>query len=249
MNKIREINLRWLNATLSVVLIFCFSLSTIGQVTTKGKKRDCLTPSKSRYLGQPKYWKAATKLKFENRNVLKFKLASRKEFYRLGEMATVDLALLNGASEPLFFLAPSPSTVRLIATNKSGNSITIGMFEVPLIGYTSNMIDLVNVGDISIGHLQLLIGCKSSHDYLRKKAQILQETGFENISNRDRRTFEENAFLYLGDGCLDVSSTGKYELSAILENEGYVVSSECEPNIKTFIGEIESTPLTIQIVE
>ncbi len=222
-----------------VFLIFVLVIS--GQNSRRIKNYQPLTPENWSLLdiGDAK----AGPLKFTGK--IDVKIASRKNEFKVGEIMIVDFAILNSSSEPLFILEPSSNTIILRGYDHKGEEVKIASFEISQLGLSPRLFNLVGVGELETGSLQLLIGCEEATRSIQRKVQVLHETSLGGISRRGRRLFEEDLFVSHGDGCLDTSEAGNYQISAQIENKKKVVLSPSQA--KTYIGVIESNSFGFKV--
>lgn len=167
-------------------------------------------------------------------HIARFKLASRKNRYRFGEMVSLDLAMLSVAKSPVFFKELSASTVRLAAYGTDGTKIKIAEFVVHQSGVSSKMYNLLRPNTILVGSLNLLVGCREAAEVMESKGKFLADFGPD---DSDSIVFNQNLFVSWGDGCLDVVDPGMYDIVAEVANE-HVIESSCEPYIKTAVGKM-----------
>ncbi|HKA18134.1 MAG TPA: hypothetical protein VKN18_07435 [Blastocatellia bacterium] len=60
--------------------------------------------------------------------------------------------------------------------------------------------------------------------------------------------FDRDMFVKWGQACFAVNSSGKYTITAEQSNDTVLVSSDSQ-KVKTAVGRIRSTPITITITE
>ncbi|PYV41480.1 MAG: hypothetical protein DMG06_17000, partial [Acidobacteria bacterium] len=102
----------------------------------------------------------APQLSIEYERVAKFSLATRKSHYRIGEMISIDLAVLNSSEEPLFFYKDlSGAQDGLQAQDQHGNKIDLRFWGTPSIAIASESYTLVQPGDVVVKSLLILCGC------------------------------------------------------------------------------------------
>src|SRR5688500_126601 len=107
----------------------------IGLETATGQRRDCNDPSRYRTLTSVE---DHPKLGIEYTQVARFKLASRKTEYRVGEIISVDVAMLNASKTPNCFLKPAPWTLTFTAHKEDQVSVQVFPFRVHQLGYNSH---------------------------------------------------------------------------------------------------------------
>jgi hypothetical protein len=177
-----------------------------------------------------------------------FRLASRKAAYRAGEMISLDLAMLNKSDTPVFSKQPTALTVSLIAHSANGAEVKVSEFTVYQLGVSTNLYTLLSPNAIITGSLNLLVGCGEQSEFMKARNRLLNGGSQETKSVGDREVFECDLFISWGDACLDTIRPGTYSVVAEIRNE-HVIGSPCEPNVKTAVGSIRSTPLRITITE
>jgi len=63
-----------------------------------------------------------------------------------------------------------------------------------------------------------------------------------------KRPFERDLFVNWGQACLAAEKAGQYTIIAVQTNDTVLVSGT-KSKVKTAVGRIRSTPLTIKIIE
>ncbi len=164
-------------------------------------------------------------LAVELATVASLKVAVRKKSYVIGEMLIVDAALL-AANDKKAFL-PTINSVEIFA---DGKIIPYRIIEKtrPLLPADSNTLDKVS--------LLYLVGC-SEHPF-----QALNSPDQRNAVKR----FEGNLFVSWGSGCLNVKNGDRVSIYAEIQN-GSVVVSRDDPNVKSGVGTLRSAPVQIEI--
>lgn len=168
--------------------------------------------------------------------VAKFKLASRKAEYRLGEMITIDAAMLNVADAPVFFRELT-MVMRLQALNSKGEKAEVVQYVIPLMVASPDSYSLLKPGEMTADSYDILAGCDDRHFDISKEQFGVQD---------DRAAFERDRFVTFGQACLDVTRPGTYTLTATVNNDFVMVSPAGTP-YKTAAGKISSIPITITI--
>lgn len=214
-----------------------------GQAAAQGKRCGDVERLNRRYVERVRKQPA---LGVDYARVAKFKLASRKTSYRTGELISLDFAMLNTAEVPVFFSQELsyPSFIKLKATDEKGTEVGVFEYEVFQLGVRTNSYTLLNANGIVTGTIHLLAGCEERSLFAKAKIKAVEDAG----ALQDRAAFERDLFVSWGDFCLNAAGPGKYTITAEMTNE-FVVGSPCEPTIKTAVGTIRSTPLTITITE
>lgn len=165
-----------------------------------------------------------------------FRLASRKTSYRIGESISLDVAMLNVSTTPLYFYEPKP-----VVHVHDENAIDIRVrryLEVYRMA-NANSYRVVEPGRSIVVSVQMLVGCDE---------RAFKQLDGSNRKSEDFQIFERNSFLNWGHGCLDVKRPGAYTLTMEQENQ-FVIVAGSRRKIRTAVGTIVSTPLTIQISE
>ncbi len=137
-----------------------------------------------------------------------------------------------------------PSFIKLKATDEKETEVGVFEYEVFQLGIITNSYTLLNANGIVTGSIHLLAGCQERSSFAKDRIKAIEDAG----TSQDRATFERNLFVSWGDFCLNVANPGKYTITAEMTNE-FIISSPCEPNTKTAVGTIRSTPLTVTITE
>lgn len=235
---------------LSVVLLLIIVAPSVSQQRrTSQRARDCTFAQDLRYVKEAK---DRAQLAVDYERVAKFKLASRKTTYRFGEMISVDLAILNVDSNPIFLMIPSSVVVRLLAYDANGNEVRVGEYFVYQLGISAEMYELVEPHGLVTGSLNLLIGCEERDAFVKAASEladkILESRPVSDFRLPNYEKFERNLFITWGDACLRIPRPGTYSIMAEIRNE-HVVGSPCEPGVRTAVGTIRSTPLKISVIE
>jgi len=182
-------------------------------------------------------------------HVTALRIASRKASYRMGEMITIDLALLNVADRAVFFHKLEIPSVELRARDEVGNNVRIIPPTTILEGITRESYSIVEPGEILVKSFVMIVRCvdKDQSDHYQAM-QKLNEDEREGRVQYQRGLFERNLFVNWGDGCIDVSRPGKYYVTAEVSNEN-VVLSKAKTQKKTAIGTLKSGPLAVTITQ
>jgi hypothetical protein len=165
---------------------------------------------------------------------VRFKLASHKPTYRVGELLALDLALLNEKDDLIF--TSIPASPNLYFRRQSGLDLLVTPYIITRSSITIDSFKLLKRDQWVSHSILLLIGCKNE-SFLAKKDEL-----------EDRQYFEQNKFVNRGEGCIGISQLGEYTLTAELSN-AYVVISPDNKTVKTTVGVIKSEPLTITVIE
>lgn len=168
-------------------------------------------------------------------HVAQLKIASRKSTFHLGEMITLDVAILNTSSRPVFF--HDILDLRTNAKTPEGETMRIQSYGVAERVTVPSSFTRLPKDEVLLRSVQLLAGCDK-----RAFAQI-------GSSETDSLTiFRNNLFLNWGDGCLPITQPGTYTFSVEVKND-FVRVTPNVPKVKTAVGKIASNPLEIRIVK
>lgn len=155
-----------------------------------------------------------------------FKISSRRKQYRIGDLIPFELSMRN----------KSPNQVRLldidinnefIVRDSQGNKIDV--FSYSSFQTISPSFTIFNSGDGPIRNFQYFVGC----DRLRRQ-----------MGNKEEKSGKD-AISVVSSGCFEIKDLGKYSVSVQVSN----TNVESGHPIQTAVGEIESTPFEITIVE
>ncbi len=188
-----------------------------------------------------------TSLQFKTGAELELKIASRKVKYRVNDLISLDLALLNLSSEPLYALRPQNETVELSMHDSQGGKILTGRYEVNQLGYSTRLFSFLVPRNYSVGTINVLLGCEIPSIYMKQ----FNEKKNTLVSNPDygRLLVAEGMFVSFGDFCADVKRPGSYSIKAELMASSRVVHfPNCKDGTRTLNAEIESKPFTIEVI-
>jgi hypothetical protein len=106
--------------------------------------------------------------------------------------------------------------------------------------------EYLDTDGLATGSFQLLADCDANGltEFQQAHRKLQSETNTAN----NHTVFERRLFVSWGDACLQLTNPGTYTITADMTND-YVISSPCEPKIKTAVGTITSEPLTITITK
>ena len=164
--------------------------------------------------------------------VAKFKVLSRKSEYRIGDLISIDMAILNKSKESVYFVDLGMKG-DISVTDSNDNKIEGGVYMRPLVFPKFN---LINGGDYDSEHFIFLIGCKNvgkKYYDSYKSLDVVEEM------------FDKNFFVSDGDGCIKINKSGKYEIKAVISNS----YAEKDNTKKTAVGKMESSPFEIKIID
>ena len=165
--------------------------------------------------------------------VAQLKLASRKSTFHLGEMITLDIALLNASSRSLFFRKLSELQVK--AVNSAGQPLMVQAYGVADRALVPGSFVRLAPGEIIVHSFQLLAGCDK-----RAFAQIAS------TKDDDLTVFKNGLFLSWGDACLPITQPDTYTFSVETKND-FVLLSPRTGNVRTAVGTIKSNSLEMII--
>ena len=166
-------------------------------------------------------------IKFED--VAQLKIGSRKSMFHMGEMITIDIALLNTSPQPLFFRKLSDLDIN--ATSSTGQKMAVQRYGVPERAMVPAAFVRLSPGEIVVNSFQLLVGCD--------KRAFTQTSGED-----DRTIFDRGLFLNWGDACLPNPESETVMLSVKLRNNFVVLPSRSE-KLRSAVGTINSNSLEI----
>jgi hypothetical protein len=166
--------------------------------------------------------------------VAQLKIASRKSTFHLGELITLDVAILNISSQPVFF--HDILDLRTNARNPEGKPVRFQSYGVADRAIAPSSFTRVPKDEILLHSVQLLAGCDS-----RAFAQI------RSTENDSLTIFKNDLFLNWGDACLPITQPGIYTFSVEVKND-YVLLAPRIGRIRTAVGKITSNPLEIKII-
>jgi hypothetical protein len=167
-------------------------------------------------------------------SVAKVKLASRKSVFHLGEMITLDIAMLNAWEEPLFF--KDISDLLMKAKTPAGDPVMIQTYGTVCRTTVPSSFNLVPHNEFLDRSFQLMARC--------------DQRPFDHMRSADESSltaFNEDWFLSWGDACLR-AQPGTYIFEVEIRNN-YVLAAPRLGKIQTAVGKIKSNPLEISIVD
>lgn len=188
-------------------------------------------------------------LGIEYSRAARFKLSSRKKTYRMGEMISLDCAMLNTSASRAFFHNLSGPGLTLSVFDEKGSRVEVTPGTIFLEGIVAQSYSLLNPNSIIIGSYHLLAGCNTEglglFDDARKEfdRQVCQRE-----INYEKGMFERELFVNWGDACLRITQPGTYKIMIEMRNMHVVISSE-KPSPKTAVGTIASNLFEITITE
>lgn len=170
--------------------------------------------------------------------VARFKLASRKTDYRLGEMITLDVAMLNVASTPVFF--PNlQEPMRLEVLDEKGTKVLVSQYLDLYLVLSADYYSLLNPNEMAAASYDVIAGCDN---------RVFENFNDQHEAPNDKAAFEQNQFVSFGRACLNLTRPGTYTITSIVNNQ-HVLAPASGTSHKTAVGKITSLPLTITISE
>jgi hypothetical protein len=163
----------------------------------------------------------------------RFKLATRKHTYRIGETIIVGAAVLNTTGRPVFFWNWFPEFFFYDERGEVMNPTLALVHNAVLPG----MFELVEPNHIKTYSSEFVIGCPEKN--------AGQSNGMTDWDD-ERSVFEND--LFVSGNCLRIIRPGTYTIRASQQN-GHVVESPNEPEARTAVGTIEAEPLKIKVIE
>ena len=168
-------------------------------------------------------------------NTARFKVATRKTTYHIGEMIDIDLAILNTSDQRVYFRRLSNAEAYLVKANrekeKTPNYMMTEVMPVP------ETYVLLDTHQMFSGTYRLLAGC-DQRAFKQASAQL--------AASETRTMFEKELFLNWGDSCLQIKRPGVYSLVFTVSN-WFVLVPSTPTGFQTAVGILESKPLTITI--
>jgi len=169
-------------------------------------------------------------------SVAKLKIDSRKRGYRIGELLTLDVALLNTSIEPTYF--PQVASGRTFFKDQIGREKSNTAYIEPDTMPMAQSYRRLGTNEISFTTIHLMIGC-NPQAFAQARAQ------FRSFA-QGKKVFDENLFVSWGESCLDITRPGIYTLSFELSNLLVVVSPD-KSNSLTGTGRLKSNNLALTI--
>jgi hypothetical protein len=166
--------------------------------------------------------------------VTQLKIATRKTNFHLGEMITVDIALLNASSRPLFFRKLSDD-LQIKVRNATGQTLTVQRYGVADKALVPSSFVRVLPKEIVVRSFHLLAGCDK---------RAFAESG--SSENDDLAIFRKGLFLNWGDACLPNVQPGTYNISVEISND-FVLFPSSSSSTKTAVGKTNSNSLEIEV--
>jgi hypothetical protein len=169
-------------------------------------------------------------------SVAEFKTLSRKKEFRVGELISIDVALLNKSKESTYFL-DLENWGRISVFDSAHKKIAIRGGSV--CAFRARTFNLLGSGEYDSSFFIYLIGCDDMYKHNSSDWKSMEDD------------FNKGRFVNIGYRCIDTKKPGKYLIKAEISN-GFSESSgypQKDKTKKTAVGTIESTPFEITIIE
>jgi hypothetical protein len=174
----------------------------------------------------------------EYSRVTKLKLTSRKKAYRVGEMISLDVAIMNISDDPIFLDGLTYAEFDAHDTRKQ-KSLLFPYYFIER-NVLPDMFTILKPDSFELLTLNVLAGCDNRATEMRDA--VLDE------KNKQKEIFERGLFASWGWGCLQVDAPGTYTITVKLITNHVVVAAD-QPQIKTAIGSMTSEPLDLLITK
>jgi len=176
-------------------------------------------------------------------SVAQLKLASRKTRYRVGEIITADLAIINISDHAIFLPNPRETPVTFMAEDRAGKSVPLFPYREILLVAMPEAYQLAEPDQMTYASFRILAG--RDDDAFRMEQE---KWGLEHSKEPHhlRALFDRGLFVNWGDAYLDTTVPGIYTITAEYSNQ-FVIVDPANPKTKTATGTIVSSPLTITI--
>jgi hypothetical protein len=171
--------------------------------------------------------------------VARFKLATRKKEYQVGETVGLAYALLNVSPSPAYFLKPRFPDFYVKAG--AGAEQRVPIFLLVNFGIQLDSFELLEPGTFANGSTLLIAGCSRGNTASSNSGGKSTE-----VEADERAYFEQGSFGNIESGCIPFSKPGDYTITAEVGNDIVVEDAE-HAGALTTVGKIRSEPLTIRI--
>lgn len=231
-------------------IIIILGMVLVSVVTCPSLVGEAKSNQKTEALGHVADLKTRPGLGVDYTRVAKFKLGSRKTTYRIGEMFSIDLAMMNVSGAAVLFHRLNRPSLELMARDAKGISVPINTYYTVLEAVTPKSYQRVEPGNILSGSFQLLAGCDDANlqSYSRARKELEEQEHDEGEEAFFRGVFERNLFVNWGEACFAINIPGTYTITAEQSND-YVVVSALVGRVKTAVGRIRSSTLSLTITE
>lgn len=155
-------------------------------------------------------------------SVAKIKVGSRKNSYRLGDFISVDVAIYNESTGPIFFLKLDRHA-SIFFHDSAGKLVPLNSWGIAHYSLSVESFTLISPGNFTFGNFLVVLGCNNQ---------------------QNKVSWPSLPFVNQGIGCIDIQSRGKYRVVAEVNNN--VVIANRQP-IKTAVGNLYSEAFFIEI--
>jgi hypothetical protein len=221
---------------IAAIISMAFAMSMPDQAAAQSER----SQTSSQVAGRPSAVRVSKRPEFgvEISKVARFKVASRKTDYRLGEMITLDVAMLNVAATPVFF-RDLQEPMRLEVLDERGTKVQVSEYLGFYLVLSADSYSLLNTNEMNIASYDVIAGCDN---------RVFENFNDQHEAPDDKVAFEQNQFVSFGRACLNLTRPGTYTITSIVNNE-HVLAPSSGTSHKTAVGKITSLPLTITISE
>lgn len=195
------------------------------------------------------YFTDRPKLGVEFNKSTSFKLESRKSEYRVGELFSLDLAILNILDKPIFIHNLDYSRINFRVQDDSGKEVGLISYTAALEACMPEHYQLLESKRFLTKSFSALVGCDNDqlNSFLDRRSNSSQNAISSRISYEEA-WFQQSLFVNWGDFCLKISQPGSYTITAEI-TENSVIIWPNHSDIKTSVGKMISKPLSIKIIE
>lgn len=164
-----------------------------------------------------------------------FRLDSRKSIYRLGELMSLDLAMLNKSEESVF--TRIPKVPNLYLQRVGGEEKVVIPYHIIDQAVVPELFSQLKKNWMVSQSILLLLGCQKDEHRQNSSSETEQD---------DKKAFERGSFVNQGQACLPIEKLGEYIITVEVSNY-FVIVSPSEQAIKTTVGKLRSASLRITI--
>jgi len=232
--------------TLIVFLIALIGLSSYSSLAAQSRQRGRYRGPMIRHL---KERHDLRDMGVDYSKVARFKIVSRKTTYRVGELASIDIAILNVSDKPIYFYELEYPILRLSGSDKDAKQELIHELFSELIGIVPESFRRIEPGRILNRSFYLIIGCDddSKKEFFKARNNLNQT--LNDLDAYYRGFFDQELFVNWGDACLEAKKPGTYTITAEHRNDDMVIVAPRGPKVKTAVGHMNSNALTLTIIE
>jgi len=131
--------------------------------------------------------------------VASFKLATRKATYRVGEMISIELAMICESKTPIFFHNLKRPGLELMANDEKGTRVSISDYNTVLEGTSPANYQELKPGHLMVSSFLLLAGCTRDLDsFLEQRLSLGKELFGQSEAAYSRQLFERSLFVHWG---------------------------------------------------